>query len=547
MFRIKYFRQIVAPVTWLLALFVMLLVFAVIFQSSAKELAILFAIDAIVLNPTLYLFERRLFYRLFPDAKPYFMGLDHDKIARYSLAEKRAMLTSLMHLPRRRALYGLVVSSLYKIPPAIFIIAFVWEYQLPVATQVARTIVSFLLFYSYFAALTYAENHELVSSTIAEIHARHDWSDVFQTYQLPISKRSFELMEGLALGVVWILMLGLQAIVVVTHEPTSTVPLWQQNAIVAFTGLLFLTRMWWVSRRFFYEGLQYILQTFEGIDFSKPTRTVGLHSSPILARFEQTFNTLTSRLLGAEREVSLVITREADRYRFQSLGEISAMISHDLANPLGVILFCAERGRENPEVLMQPRYVDMLHQHARHALDLVESLRAYLRNPSGVPTRVSYRDAHEHVVRLLSFQHPHEVTQAMVLDEPEAVAGRRLAIARSDLIQILFNLYSNALTNFVVTGTAAPRLNVSLRAEGDVLRVAIEDNGSGLSSVAFEDMTAYSLLSTAAEARRGLGLRLTRRMTERYGGSLEVEERATEVGGTTFVLRLKLEPAEHPG
>src|SRR5262245_43950432 len=126
MFRIREFRQIAAPVTWVLAIFYVVLIFAVVFRTSAKELAILFAIDALVLNPIIYLIDPKIFLRLYPDSRAYFFGLDHEQIARMTLDEKRTMLDSMMRLPGRRAVYGLVTSVLYKIPPALVIVLFVW-------------------------------------------------------------------------------------------------------------------------------------------------------------------------------------------------------------------------------------------------------------------------------------------------------------------------------------------------------------------------------------------------------------------------------------
>jgi C4-dicarboxylate-specific signal transduction histidine kinase len=69
----------------------------------------------------------------------------------------------------------------------------------------------------------------------------------------------------------------------------------------------------------------------------------------------------------------------------------------------------------------------------------------------------------------------------------------------------------------------------------------MSDNGTGLSSKVFAELTHEDqLLEEQLGSRRGLGLRLSRRLLERFGGKIEIDtEYEKQSKGTKFNLYLR--------
>jgi signal transduction histidine kinase len=73
----------------------------------------------------------------------------------------------------------------------------------------------------------------------------------------------------------------------------------------------------------------------------------------------------------------------------------------------------------------------------------------------------------------------------------------------------------------------------------DDLQILIEDNGAGIPA----DIQAKifePLFTTKPETGVGLGLWVTRRIVERYGGSVHMKSRTAKPSGTTIEIRLPL-------
>jgi signal transduction histidine kinase len=117
-------------------------------------------------------------------------------------------------------------------------------------------------------------------------------------------------------------------------------------------------------------------------------------------------------------------------------------------------------------------------------------------------------------------------------------AVRRLApltFARGDLTAILLAILQNALE--AVLNVDAPRIMVAGEAQDQRLELTIKDNGRGMG----EDVLRQArepLFSTKGEVGVGLGLSVADALTERHGGTLEINSVPGE--GTTVRVTLPL-------
>lgn len=100
------------------------------------------------------------------------------------------------------------------------------------------------------------------------------------------------------------------------------------------------------------------------------------------------------------------------------------------------------------------------------------------------------------------------------------------------LQQVLLNVMSNAAD--ALRGREHPRITIDVARSGDRLRVAVQDNGSGIAEEQQRDL--FKPFRTSKSGGTGLGLVIARKMMAKLHGTIEIRSRAGE--GTTVVLTL---------
>jgi signal transduction histidine kinase len=266
-----------------------------------------------------------------------------------------------------------------------------------------------------------------------------------------------------------------------------------------------------------------------------------MHTSPLLAQFEKTYNLLNDRLRTSEQELFSLVSQEAEKGRYRALGEFSALVAHDLSGPLHAANFCASELMGAPQPEKVKPYLERISKNLSRALELTGSIRARLKNPSHEGGAGTFGEAHKHVVNLLSVQYHTENFQKVQFQVDPQVDRLHLRISSVDLTHVLDNLYRNAVENLLRNAISAPSIKVTLaNLSLEEAEITVEDNGSGLSQQDFERITSYQFKREPSSlSNQGLGLRLTRRLIEFNQGHLEVRPQASDVG-TFFSLRLPL-------
>lgn len=124
-----------------------------------------------------------------------------------------------------------------------------------------------------------------------------------------------------------------------------------------------------------------------------------------------------------------------------------------------------------------------------------------------------------------------DLTVSGRLDDGAAVAAR-------DLVTVLGNLVDNA---FDAVGDAAERrVSVSLEGDRSILRIVVEDSGSGLDEEDAARVLERGWTTKAAPgAGRGLGLALVVQVARRNGGDVRVGR--SGLGGARFTVELRPE------
>ncbi len=99
--------------------------------------------------------------------------------------------------------------------------------------------------------------------------------------------------------------------------------------------------------------------------------------------------------------------------------------------------------------------------------------------------------------------------------------------------QVLVNLIGNGCDAMHPDGGV---LGIAITGDDETLRVAVQDEGSGISSEALDKVFQPFYSTKSGRGGTGLGLAISQQIVARHGGSLKVE---SEVGvGTRFDLEL---------
>ena len=235
-----------------------------------------------------------------------------------------------------------------------------------------------------------------------------------------------------------------------------------------------------------------------------------------------------------ERE--LIAAREAAEEVARLKSAFLANMSHEIRTPLTGILGYA--GLLAEEVAGEHReFVEFIEKSGRRLLDTLNSVLELARlEASGVEPSLELLDvgaeAHQ-AVRLLA-PLAEEKGLALTLATPAAAEGEAVAaLDRVCLSRILTNLIGNGI-KFTDEGG----VHVAVEVDGADVVVRVRDTGVGIAAEflphIFDEFKQESEGHARSHEGAGLGLAITRRLTDLLGGTISVE--SARPGGTTFTL-----------
>jgi signal transduction histidine kinase len=220
--------------------------------------------------------------------------------------------------------------------------------------------------------------------------------------------------------------------------------------------------------------------------------------------------------------------------RLAAIGQMSAMVAHEVRNPLGILRGQVELARErlaaDAPARERERFVEMLAEIER-LNRLTDEFLALARD---APVERAPLDLRALVTEVMGAARDSTSAAGAALDTqlPEGV----LAIEgdAQKLRQLLLNLVLNA----VQVGGAGVRVRVAAARVGDEAVITVADDGPGVPAE-----LAASLFEPFVGTRpggSGLGLAVARRVAERHGGRLVLDPAPAGTRGASFSLHLPL-------
>lgn len=221
-----------------------------------------------------------------------------------------------------------------------------------------------------------------------------------------------------------------------------------------------------------------------------------------------------------------------------AVGQLAAGVSHEINNPLAVILGFAQglerRLTATTEHLRLP--VTSIVREALRCKNLVQDLLTFSRTANRSVEPTDPGEALDSAGRLLESRARTQETRVALEVEP---GTPRIMANRIQLEQVLVNLGINALDAIERGGRVVLRIR-----RWDEVSVAVEvsDDGPGIPKQIRQRIFEPFFTTKAPGKGTGLGLSLVYQIVQQHGGAIDID---SEVGvGTTIRVRLPLGPVQ---
>ena len=222
------------------------------------------------------------------------------------------------------------------------------------------------------------------------------------------------------------------------------------------------------------------------------------------------------------------------------LGKLVSSITHEINNPLTVVLGWAEMlgSDENPAEVRE--CAQAILEAGKHCKNVVEGTLNHFRSKTFQTRPVAVGDILRAAARLMEFHARYHLVNMQL-----AVEGEAIVIGDAQqLEQLLINLMSNSV--HALKGSSVRTLKVrSSEGDGKAI-IEVSDTGAGMPEETRKRLFQPGFTTKVSGEGHGLGLSLSREIVQRHGGKIGVESRVGK--GTTFTITLPLAagPGEGP-
>jgi len=214
--------------------------------------------------------------------------------------------------------------------------------------------------------------------------------------------------------------------------------------------------------------------------------------------------------------------------RMAAIGELAAMVGHDLRNPLTGMTGAAYylKKKLGPKTDKKEReMLQLIEQEIGHADKIINDLLEYSKEIRLELAQTEAKSITEDALKSMKIP-----STIRVLNSTKQTP--RIELDANQMRRVLANLIRNAVDAMPRGGT----LRITSRESNDNLELIIADTGEGMTSETLERL--WSPLYTTKAKGIGLGLPIAKRLVEAHGGSITVETKPSE--GSTFTVTLPL-------
>jgi PAS domain S-box-containing protein len=208
--------------------------------------------------------------------------------------------------------------------------------------------------------------------------------------------------------------------------------------------------------------------------------------------------------------------------RMDAVGKLTAMLAHDLRNPLNFIRQASDMALQEPE--RAKRLLQLIGENAERSLRMIEDLRSGTKE-------ISIQRASTNLTQLI----------AKTAEEIKMPDGVEMEIATGEGVEnvevdagLMRRVLDNLVTNAVEAMPEGGRLAIRTSVENGNVCIDVEDTGVGIPPEATPRI--FDTFYSTKPKGLGLGLPFCRRAVEAHGGTLTFTSK--KGAGTTFTVTL---------
>jgi two-component system, NtrC family, sensor kinase len=294
-------------------------------------------------------------------------------------------------------------------------------------------------------------------------------------------------------------------------------------ALIALLAVL----LWFLVQRLVGSPVQNLVEATRKVAEGKLDYQIEVKSKDELGHLAESFNTMTSRLSDAQRQIY-----QADR--LASIGRLSAGVAHELNNPMTGILTFSSMLLGNKGLDAGARAdLEVIVRETKRCREIVKSLLDFSRQ---TPTSKSPLDLNEVILQALKILENQFALGSVALMRNLSEGIPKVSGDAGRLEQVFINLLVNAIDAIGEKGGEITLATGAKTQGGQTwVEATVRDNGAGISQ---KDLAKIfePFFSTKGLKGTGLGLSVVWGIIEQHGGKILVESEPGK--GTAFAVLL---------
>ena len=303
------------------------------------------------------------------------------------------------------------------------------------------------------------------------------------------------------------------------------------TVLLIFAGGLLLVGVFILVRNSLERNIFSIIKASEEI--AKGRSVAEVDFSKDFEPVRSAFLKLQEDLKKKEEEIRIIATRAAQAEKLIALGELVAGVSHELNNPLQIIVGYTEMIMTDNSAPEHLRTISSrIYDSALRASRIVRNLREFARQREAIREPVDLRQIVDKVIEILDYEFTSSGIKILkdYGDIPPVMADS------AQLQQVVLNLFKNAYDAIVETGRGEGTVKVSLRKGDGLVIIEISDDGTGIPEELINRIFEPFFTTKPVGKGTGLGLSITYGIIKAHNGNISVKSKPGE--GTTFIIEL---------